>query len=94
MTDDASAARGPTTTRGIDRIELEHKQRLLIARKPKALALADGEIGDAVMAAQHRAALVHDIAGARGVGADAAHDLGIAARGHKADVLAVGLVAR
>ena len=71
MVEEPSAARGPTTTRALRGIELEHKQRLVIAGQAQALALADGEMDDAVMAAQHRARLVHDLAGPRRIGPQA-----------------------
>ena len=72
-------------------IQFEDKQRLVIAGKAKALALADGEMNDAVMAAQHRARLVHDLARPRGIGPQLFDDVAVAAFRNETDVLAVGL---
>ena len=94
MTRDASAARGPTTTRALAASSLSTNSGSLIAGQAQALALADGEMDDAVMAAQHRAGLVDDLAGPRRIGAQLFHDAGVAALRHEADVLAVGLGGR
>jgi len=55
-------------------------------------ALADGVVDDALVAAKHAAVDVHDVAGLGGAGLQALDDLGIAAVGDEADVLAVMLV--
>ena len=72
------------------RIELHHIERLALG-DADAAALADGEMDDAVMAAEHAAVDMHDIAGLRRAGLQLGNDVGIAAARHEADVLAVGL---
>ena len=73
--------------RGVDR---EHVKR----RAPcdaEAATLAHGEMDDALVPAENPACLVHDVAGLRSAGAKPFDHARIAARGHEADVLAVGL---
>jgi len=55
-------------------------------------ALADGEPGDAAVAAHYGAMAVNDVAGLEGLGTQGLDDPGIAAVGDEADVLAVGLL--
>ena len=65
-----------------------------MAPEMKPAPLADGEMGDAVMAAQHIALGIDNRARARRIGAQPVHDGGIAPVGHETDILAVGLVGR
>src|SRR5262249_49670507 len=55
-------------------------------------ALADGEMDDAGMPAQQTAVEIDDVAGYGGAGLEPLDHLGVAARRHEADVLAVMLV--
>ena len=71
-------------------IEADHEQRLG-GGDPEAAALADREMHDAVVTAEHAAIDVHDIAGLDGAGPQLLDHVGIAAAGHEADVLAVRL---
>ena len=61
-------------------------------RDAEAAALADGEIGDAVVAAEHAAVEIDDVAGVHRVRTQAGDDVGVAPGRHEADVLAVVLV--
>ena len=58
----------------------------------EAAPLADGEMDDAVMRAEHAAVEIDDVAGLGGPGPQALDHLGVAAGRHEADVLAVVLV--
>ena len=58
----------------------------------EAAALADGEMDDAVMAAEHTAVEIDDVAGLGGAGPQPLDHFGVAAGRHEADVLAVLLV--
>jgi len=58
----------------------------------QAAPLADGEMDDAVVAAQHLAVHIDDVAGRRGAGLQSLDHVGVAAGRYKADVLAVVLV--
>ncbi len=73
------------------RIEPHHIERLAIG-DAEAAALADGEMDDAVMAAETAAIDMHDIARLRRIGPEPQDHVGIAAFRHEADVLAVGLL--
>src|SRR5262249_22584892 len=57
----------------------------------EALALADRETDDAVMAAEDAPAFVDDLAGLRRAGAELLHERRVVAAGDEADVLAVRL---
>ena len=87
----ASAARGPTTTRRALGVEPDHEERLAAA-DAEAAALADGVADDALVAAEHAAVEVDDLAGLGGAGPQLLDHRGIGAVRHEADVLAVGLV--
>ena len=58
----------------------------------QALPLADGEMDDAVVAAEHVAVEIDDVAGGRRAGLQPLDHVGVAAGRHEADVLAVVLV--
>src|SRR5690242_11972143 len=58
----------------------------------KPAPLANGEMDDAVMAAEHTTLQIDDLAGPGSAGTQPFDDIGIAAVGHKTDVLAVLLV--
>ena len=73
-------------------IDLEHEQRLFVAGKPKALALADGEMDHAIMAGQNFALLIDDVAGLHGAGIELLDNARVIAVRHETDVLAVRLV--
>ena len=59
---------------------------------PRPAPLADGEMDDAVMPAEHAAVEVDDLAGLHRSGPQPLDDVGIAPGRHEADVLAVLLV--
>src|SRR5258708_31808829 len=61
-------------------------------RDAQSLALADGEMNDALMPADDVAAEVNDIAGLDRAGLQPADDVGVAPGRHEADILAVLLV--
>ena len=86
-----SASRGPTTTRLRRGIEPHHVERRG-ARDLQAAPLADGEMDDAVVAAEHLAVEIDDVAGRRRAGLQPLDHVGVAAGRHEADVLAVVLV--
>ena len=73
------------------RLQPQHVERLRRG-DADALALTDGEMGDAAMPAEHSAGFVDDIAGLAGLRAQAGDDVGVGALRHKADILAVRLV--
>src|SRR6185312_6206576 len=58
----------------------------------EAFALADGEIDDAGMRAEHLAVAIDDDPGFGGAGLESLDHVGVTARRHKADVLTVVLV--
>ncbi len=87
----ASASRGPTTTRRRRGIE-PHDVERLADREAEAAALADGVVDDALVAAEHAAVEMDDLAGLRGAGPQPLDDVAVAPLRHEADVLAVGLV--
>lgn len=72
------------------RIQANNVQRIA-SRKLQTPALADGEIEDAAVPAEHAAIDMDDVASLGSVRPQALHDVGIAACGNKADILAVGL---
>ena len=59
------ASRGPTMTWRLSGVQPDHEQRLAHG-DVQAAALADGVVGDALVAAQHPAVHVHDLARPRG----------------------------
>src|SRR4051794_20176997 len=61
-------------------------------RDAQALALSDGEMRDALVPADDAALEVDDVARLQRIRLQPAHDVGVASRRHKADVLAVLLV--
>ncbi len=73
------------------RIEMDDIERLAEG-DADAAALADGEVDDAVVAAEHAAVDVDDVAGLGGARLELADHVGIAAARHEADVLAVRLL--
>ena len=73
------------------RIEPHHEKRLGRG-DAEAAALADGEIDDAVVPAEHAAVEIDDLAGLERVRLQPLDDVGVAAGRHEADVLAVMLV--
>src|SRR5690606_15192263 len=72
-------------------IEPHHIERRA-GRDAQALALADGEMRDALMPAEHAAREIDDFAGLHRIRPQPADDVGVAAGRHEADVLAVLLV--
>ncbi len=84
------AGRRPPAPRGV---EPHHEQRLAARRRRRGRrALADGVMDDAVVAAEHAAVQMDDVARHRRARAQALDDVGVTAARHEADVLAVGLV--
>src|SRR5262249_36505663 len=73
------------------RIELPHIERMA-GGDAQSLALADGEMRNAVMRAEHLSVEVDDITGVHRIRLQPADDVGVAAGRHEADVLAVVLV--
>src|SRR6185437_12948319 len=71
-------------------VEPDHVERFA-ASNPEAAALPDGVAQDAAVAAKHAARKVDDVARRGGSGAKPLDEVGVMARGHEADVLAVGL---
>src|SRR6202012_710868 len=71
--------------------EPHHEQRVA-ERNAETLALADGEMRNALMLTQYVAVEIDDLAGRKRIRLQAADDVGVAARRHEADVLAVMLV--
>src|SRR5207253_10818632 len=72
------------------RVEPQHVKRLG-SGDPEPLTLADREMGDAMMAAQHPPVLFDDIARLAGFRPQSLDDRRIGSLAHEADVLAVGL---
>ena len=72
-------------------LEPHHIERLRRGNA-KTTALTDGEVHNALMATEHAALQVDDLAGRDSVGLQAVDDVGVAAGGNEADVLAVVLV--
>src|ERR1700749_2218061 len=73
-------------------IELEHEQWLAISGESKPLALTDGEMDDAVVAAENATGAIDDLPGRCRIGLHLLHDGCVFAIRDKADVLAVGFV--
>ncbi len=73
------------------RVELDDIERRA-GGNAEALALADGEIDDALMPADDAAVEIDDVAGLDRAGLQAPDDVGVAPGRHEADVLAVLLV--
>src|SRR5204863_9194601 len=73
------------------RIDPQHIERL-IGSDPQSPALADGEMGDAAMAADNTPVAIHNVARLAGLGPQPLDKTGIGSVGDKADVLAVGLL--
>ena len=73
------------------RIELDDIERRA-GGDAQSLALADGEMNDALMPADDAAFEIDDVAGLDRAGPEAADDVGVAPGRHEADVLAVLLV--
>src|SRR5262249_43060736 len=73
------------------RIEPHHIERMPGGDAEPA-ALADGEMNDAVVPPEHMAVEIDDVAGLGGTRLEPLDHLGVAARRHEADVLAVVLV--
>ena len=67
-----NASRGPTTTRRLAASSSRH--RAARRRRCRILALADGEMNDALMAADHMAVEIDDVAGLDRVRLQAADD--------------------
>src|SRR6185437_13856356 len=74
------------------RVKLDDEERFFVAGKTKTFALADCEMDHAIVAAEHLAVEIDDIAGSRGVGAQLFHYGNITAFGNKTDVLTIRLV--
>src|SRR5271165_2519903 len=74
--------------RGIEPHYIERPPR----RDAEPAPLADGEMDDAGMRAEHATLAVDDLARLGGAGLETLDDFAVAARGHKADVLAVALL--
>ena len=73
-------------------IKTDDIKRFGLAADLQPLALADGEVNDALVLAERLARRrVDNRAGRRTLGPDLGDDLGVVAVGHEADVLAVGL---
>ena len=73
-------------------IEADHIERFGLAADFEALALAHGEVDDALVCTQRLAGSgVDDRAGSRAFGAHLGDDLGVIAIGHEADVLRIRL---
>jgi hypothetical protein len=87
----ASACLGPTTSRRSLGLDPHHVERLGLAADLQPAALADGEVDDPRMLAEHPPAKVDDLARRLGLGPQPLDQPGIVAVGHEADVLAVGL---
>ena len=88
----ASAAFGPTTTRAVSGSSREHVERLGLAADLQPAPLADGEMDQAAMRAQHPPVAIDDLARPRRLGPHLLDDPRIIAVGDEADVLAVRLV--
>ena len=73
------------------RIEPHHIERIA-GGDAEAAPLADGEMDDAVVAAEHPAVEIDDVAGLGRARPQPLDDVGVAAGRHEADVLAVVLV--
>ena len=86
-----SASRGPTTTRRERGVEPHHVKRRA-GGDAEAAPLADGEMDDAVVAAEHAAVEVDDLARLGGARPQPLDHVGIVPARHEADVLAVRLV--
>ena len=87
---------GEGTTRADDDlgalgVEANNEERLRLAADLETTALTDGEIDDAVMAADHLAVEIDDGAGSQRAGAQLGDEAAVIAIGHEADILAVGL---
>ena len=78
-----SASRGPTTTRRLRRHRAARQTAVAAGSDAEALALADGEMDDAVVAAEHAAGEVDDLAGLARIGPQLADDVGVVAVGTK-----------
>src|SRR3546814_7909764 len=66
------------------RLQAHDEQRLAFAADAKAAALADGVVDDALVAAQHAAVEVHDLAGIGRARTQLLHHRGIGALRHEA----------
>ena len=86
-----SASRGPTMTRCAAGVQPHHVERRRTGDL-QALPLPDGEMNDAVVAAEHVAVEIDDVAGGCRAGLQPLDHVGVAAGRHEADVLAVVLV--
>jgi hypothetical protein len=73
---------------GIELDDVERRSR----RDAQSLALADGEMNDALMPADDVAAEIDDVAGLDRAGLQPTDDVGVAPGRHEADILAVLLV--
>ena len=73
------------------RVEMDDVERLADG-DADAAPLADRVVDDAVVAAEHAAVDVDDVAGLAGAGLEPLDDVGVVPVGHEADVLAVVLV--
>src|SRR6185437_11221700 len=73
------------------RVEPQHVKRL-VGRNAQSLALADGEVRDALMGAEHAAIEVDDVARLHRIRLQPADDVGVAPGRYEANVLAVMLV--
>src|SRR5262249_55822062 len=72
-------------------VELHHIERMA-GGDAEPLALADREMRNALMAAEHAAIEIRDVAGLHRIRLETADDVGVAAGGYEADVLTVMLV--
>ena len=77
-------------------VDLENVERVVVivvtAANAETFALADGEMDDAVMLAEHAAVDMHDLAGLLGFRANFFHDFCVVAAGDEADILRVRFV--
>ena len=87
----ASARFGPDDDAAAFGLDPHDIERFGLAADLESLALADGEMDDAAMLAEHAPVERDDLAALGGFGPDLLDDPGIVAVGYEADVLAVGL---
>src|SRR5262249_44042391 len=73
--------------RGIEPDDIKRRARSNL----QSLALADGEMRNALMMAEHAATEIDDVAGLHRIRPQPADDIGVAPGRHEADVLAVML---
>src|SRR5262249_59632600 len=89
----AGAQRFARTTDDASRWRIEpHNVERRAGSNAEPAALADGEMDDSIMAAEHAAVEIDDFARCGGARTQPFDDVGIAAARHKADILAVLLI--